>query len=120
MTTGEEEFIHEKRGCRMKVAYNANYGGFELSDKAVLYLCQLKGISVEEYDYRWYAGDWVDYENRADPDLIATIEVLGEEAGKYGSILKIREIPDGSEFDIAEYDGLEMVVYGDEEWPDLR
>ncbi|MBV1603353.1 hypothetical protein J0O85_00190 [Listeria monocytogenes] len=104
----------------MKVVYNDNYGGFNLSDKAILYLCQLKGIPVSEYDYRWYYGDWVDYQNRADPDLIATIEALGEKAGKHGSILKIREIPDESDFDIAECDGLEMVVCGDEEWPDLR
>jgi hypothetical protein len=55
-----------------------------------------------------------DYKNRTDPDLIATIESLGEEAnGKFGE-LKVVEIPDGFDYEINDYDGLESVYYGNE------
>lgn len=53
-----------------------------------------------------------DYKNRTDPDVIATIESLGEEAdGQFGK-LKVVEIPDGFDYMISEYDGAESVYFG--------
>jgi hypothetical protein len=49
-------------------------------------------------------------ETRRDPDLIAVIEELGEKANGSFANLKIAEIPDGVEYEITEYDGLEEVV----------
>ncbi|WP_322935099.1 hypothetical protein [Listeria monocytogenes] len=44
--------------------------------------------------------------------MIATIEELGKTANGSYSDLKIVEIPDGSDFIINDYDGIETVVYG--------
>ncbi len=47
-----------------------------------------------------------------DLDLIATIEELGKAANGSYSDLKIVEIPDGSDFIINDYDGIETVIHG--------
>jgi hypothetical protein len=49
-------------------------------------------------------------ETRRDPDLIAVIEELGEKANGLFADLKIAEIPDGVEYEITDYDGIEEVV----------
>ncbi len=46
---------------------------------------------------------------RADPELIATLEELKEEAAGTAAQLKIVEIPDDIEWEITEYDGREQV-----------
>jgi len=52
----------------------------------------------------YYLGEY-----RADPDVIAVVEQLGDLAnGKYAQ-LKIIEIPDDIEWEIDEYDGIESV-----------
>lgn len=68
-------------------------------------------IYKDELYWKFYPSD---YKNRTDPDLIATIENLGEEAnGTFGE-LKVVEIPDGFDYEINDYDGLESVYYGNE------
>ena len=54
---------------------------------------------------------------RDDPDLIATIELLGADVcgGRFSS-LKIVEIPDDAEWEIEEYDGLEWVAEKHRTW----
>ena len=85
----------------MKVVYNACYGGFGLSDEA-LALYKTK-VSV--------SGDFYDWDiQRNDKALIEVVEELGEGANGFLAKLRIEEIPDGSEFEIDEYDGLESVV----------
>lgn len=56
-------------------------------------------------------------ENRSDPLLIQVIEELGA-AGASGSCadLKIVEIPDGIEYEISEYDGLEHIAEKHRTW----
>ena len=49
-------------------------------------------------------------EDRADPDLIEVIERLGEKANGACAELAIKEIPDGAQFEITNYDGQEDVV----------
>ena len=59
----------------------------------------------------YYQSSREDDDIRTDPDLIAIIEELGEkEASGSCSRLSIIEIPDGSQFEIEEYDGKESVV----------
>ena len=59
-------------------------------------------------------------QDRADPDLVAVVEELGEKAWGNFSELKVVEIPDDVNWHIAEYDGLEHIAedhrtwYGDE------
>lgn len=48
-------------------------------------------------------------ENRSDPLLVQTVEELGKKANGSCAELKIIEIPDGIEWEIDEYDGMESV-----------
>ena len=53
----------------------------------------------------WYYGNL----ERTDEDLIAVIEELGSDAdGRFGD-LKIVDIPDGVDWEIDEYDGVETI-----------
>ena len=99
----------------MKVAYNACHGGFGLSEKAERMLAELKGIDLT--GSTWHGG-WFQKDNkvtspshddRADADLIKVIESLGGEANGMYANLAIKEIPDGAEYEITEYDGFEDV-----------
>ena len=53
---------------------------------------------------------------RTDPDLIAVVEKLGEEADGSCAELKVVEIPDNIEWTIEEYDGQEWVAEVHETW----
>jgi hypothetical protein len=59
---------------------------------------------------------WYGSENRSDPDLIAVIESLGDASSGVHANLMIKEIPDGAEFEIDEYDGNETVVPPRQVW----
>lgn len=91
-----------------KIAYNACYGGFSLSEKAIL---RLKELGVEyktDYDF--------DCMKRHDPRLIQVIEELGEEASGGCAELEICEI-EGKLYRISEYDKMESVETPDTtEW----
>lgn len=53
---------------------------------------------------------------RDDPDLIAVVEAMGKSADGECAKLKIVEIPDGVEFGIDEYDGIEHVAEKHRTW----
>jgi len=67
---------------------------------------EVEKIPEDKYFYESWYGD----ENRADPDLIEVIERLGKKADGACASLAIKEIPDGAQFEITEYDGNEDVV----------
>lgn len=100
----------------MKVVINTRYGGFGLSRKALEMYSVLKYGENFVKDHRSYHYVKIDenvfYENdndRDDPLLVKVVEELGEDSfGKY-SRLVVREIPDGSEWEIEEYDGRESL-----------
>ena len=118
-----------------KIAYNACYGGFSLSNEAFEMLLDLKGIEWEKekhpgvthiFDY-WHKGSsrsHSDYlsiyafcENRKDPDLIKVIETLGRKANGSCADIKITELPEGTFYRIDEYDGMEAVLtVSDYDW----
>ena len=120
----------------MKVAINRCFGGFNLSEKAFEMLLDKKGIEWEkvetgrafgmvgvEYYYKGHAGesdyyllDYDFYENRADKDLVETVEALKGEANGFAAELKIVEIPDDVEWFISEYDGREWVAEKHRTW----
>ena len=56
------------------------------------------------------------YIKRDDPDLIAVVEELGEVADGFCSKLKIVEIPNGTDWAISDYDGMESVRETHRSW----
>jgi len=95
-----------------KVVYNADYGGFGLSEAAVARYAELKGfvLNREEYLEKHLIP-------RHDPCLVQVVEELGTDVNTDYSDLRIREVPDGSRYRIQEYDGFESVILeSEEEW----
>ncbi len=70
---------------------------------------------------KWKKADWkyhfmvYDIE-RTDPNLIAVVEKLGEEANGSCSSLKIVEIPEGINWEINDYDGMESIDEAHRSW----
>ena len=114
-----------------KVVYNACFGGFGLSDKAVIWLEQnareeikhfLKNVRNRETNNKnrygtvetsmGYSLIYDFHENgikRHDSDLVKCVEVLGDKANGECAKLKIYELS-GSIYRINEYDGNETVI----------
>ena len=120
----------------MKVAINRCFGGFGISNEAFEKLLDRKGIAFDKveaeegrafvgatyYDAGYsgiddhYLSDYSMTENRADPDLIAVIEEMGEKANSWAADIIIVEIPDDVKWHIHEYDGLEHVAEDHRTW----
>lgn len=91
-----------------KILYNNCYGGFGLSEAAMIMYKQKAGIDPETRIYHWDI-------DRADPILIEVVETLGLElSGDRYSELAIAEIPSGVKYRIDEYDGNESVMTVDD------
>ena len=104
----------------MKIVINKCYGGFGLSQEAVLLYGKKKGLNlILDHDKtilltHYYLNEKKDgnyfYEGdiqRNDAALIEVVEELGEKADGPYSELKIVEIPDDMKWEIDEYDGKE-------------
>lgn len=130
----------------MKVVINVCYGRFDLSEAAVLRYAELKGMTLythkeaswltlylkvphEEYKRtEEYCKSIKQYEEanklvfspdnieRADPILIQVVEELGAAANGSHAQLKVVEIPDDVQWEIAEYDGWENVAEVHRTW----
>ena len=115
---------------------NTCFGGFDISNAAFEEVLRRKNVAYEktpakhkfvdnEFDY-WKAGQAgeddaylssYDYrEDRADADLIAVIEEMGEASFGWAADLKIVEVPDNVDWYIHEYDGLEHVAERHRTW----
>jgi hypothetical protein len=55
-------------------------------------------------------------QDRADKDLIAVIEEMGQSVNGFAADISIVEIPDDVEWHIHEYDGLEHVAENHRTW----
>jgi hypothetical protein len=53
---------------------------------------------------------------RHDPDLVAVVEEMGRLASGTCSHLKVVEIPDGIDYVIEEYDGMEWIAENHRTW----
>ena len=60
-------------------------------------------MSSYNEDHSWYYGDL----KRDDKILVEVVEYLGEKANTWASELKVVDIPDGVEWEISDYDGIE-------------
>lgn len=106
-----------------KIVINTCYGGFGLSEEAMIAFMKKKGmkpivkrkspiLSPAFYDgvvdNEHYVSDWgID---RDDPDLVAVVEELGPNANGPNADLEIVEVPDDVNWQIEEYDGDEWVA----------
>ena len=55
-------------------------------------------------------------EDRGDKDLVAVVEMLGEKANGGCAELKVVKIPDGVDYEISEYDGIEHIAEKHRTW----
>ena len=113
----------------MKIVINKCYGGFGLSEEAVLLYAKKKGLNLiverdkglkinhyylnEKKDGNYFSERDI---QRNDPILIEVVNELGEKADGFCSELKIVEIPDDVEWIIEEYDGKEWIAEDHRRW----
>ena len=90
----------------IKIAINTTYGGFDLSRAARDRYKELTGDYLNIYEVA-----------RDDEALIQVIEELGvEKAGVSYSKLKIVEVPVGTDWEVVDIDGWEIVIDSDRVW----
>lgn len=119
-----------------KIVVNGCYGGFGLSEAAIIRYAEIKGINLVkitstygEGDDAWtnehYAIDGIDdgdhyfsvHEiDRTDPALVQVVEELKEEADDWAASLRIADVPDGVKWYIDDYDGIETVREEHRSW----
>lgn len=101
------KLLQELRGIR-RIVINNCYGGFGLSDQAMIEYKELAGISEPDF-----------YESnisRDDPYLIKVVRDLGMAANGPHANLKIVEVPADVPWHIGEYDGTEWVAEDHRTW----
>lgn len=88
---------------KMKIVLNISYGGFSLSDEAIVMLQQMTGNkNLNRFSY-------LEEDLRGDKNLIAAVEKLGQRANGKNANLIVTEIPTGAEIMIMEEDGWEFI-----------
>lgn len=102
-----EKFVEALKGQK-KIVINDCYGGFGLSDRAILEYKQLAGITDQDFYDREIPRD--------DPYLVQIVQRLGMSANGAHSNLKIVEIPGDVDWLIQEYDGAEWVAEKHRTW----
>ena len=107
----------------MKVVLNKCYGGFSISKEAAQFMADRgnKHAKAELNDgERWYGYGYTkgfdSGYDRTDKDLVEAVEVLGEKANGDLASLCVVEIPDGIEYTIEEYDGIEWIAEVHRTW----
>jgi hypothetical protein len=113
----------------MKIVINSDYGGFGLSEDGIREYGRRAGLTLVEdgpdnfgsiHFYKGFKDSknyFSDYDlERNDPILVSVVEDLGEKAFGLYSKLKVIEIPDGIEWFISEYDGIEHVAEKHRTW----
>lgn len=120
----------------MKLVINKCYGGFGLSEAAVRWMraqgdkealpnsdggmCTLPGESFSDgtvNDFAWltdgFGGRGM---TRHNPILVQCVKALGAAASGKLAQLEVIEIPDGIQYEIDEYDGIESVSEVHRSW----
>lgn len=101
----------------MKVVINKCFGGFGISHAAAQFMKERGHEGATKALDKSERGEWWGFDcERNDADLVAAVEALGDAANGRCAELRIVEIPDGIEFEIDEYDGMEKVIEPRREW----
>ena len=116
----------------MKIVINNQYGGFSVSREALLRLRDLgEKTALSETDYgemfedgsgprkpfgQNSEGDFCRSIPRDSPELVQVVEKLGKDANGEYAHLKVVEIPDGVDWYIDEYDGIETIHEQHKSW----
>lgn len=88
------------------IVINRCFGGFGLSEEAYEYL----GLKWDGYGHACEV-------ERDDPKLVECVETLGSERASGGfARLKVVYIPDGVQWEISNYDGMETVREKSRSW----
>ncbi len=114
----------------MEVVINSCFGGFGVSSKALVWLRERgyeptmwpnEVMNGEEWENGEVCTD--DYDSfrlelgkRNDDLLVECVKTLGRMASGPLSVLKVVEIPDGVDYVISEYDGLETIEEAHRSW----
>ena len=89
----------------------------DLSSRFLTYFTKDQGDVIDgSREASWDDHLYLDSTYREDPTLIAAVETLGPAASSYLSKLVVVEIPDGMEYVIDDYDGVETLHQRVEEW----
>jgi hypothetical protein len=102
-----EKFIDQLRGLQY-IVINDCYGGFGLSDRAMLEYKKLAGINDPIFNDRDIPRD--------DPYLLKIVRELGMSANGSHSNLKIVEVPGDVKWIVQDYDGAEWVAEEHRTW----
>jgi hypothetical protein len=102
-----EKFIDQLRGLQY-IVINDCYGGFGLSDRAMLEYKKLAGIDDPIFNDRDIPRD--------DPYLLKIVRELGMSANGPHSNLKIVEVPGDVKWIVQDYDGAEWVAEEHRTW----
>ena len=89
----------------MKIVINKCFGGFSVSEEVYKEM----GFDWDKHGYRFS-------DDRTNPDLVKAVEKLGRTANGRLADLKVVEIPDGVEYTIQEYDGIEHIAEAHRTW----
>ena len=119
--------LYKKNSPTIKVMPVKEYYGTSMDmferDKLRYYIPFKKGILRHKMHASLLKGDNVinynkdaRYEYRNHPDLIWAVEKLGKAANSKYAKLKIVEIPDGVEYEITEYAGIESIHEKHRSW----
>lgn len=102
----------------MKIVINTCYGGFGLSKVALESYASRKGLQLGKWNqtFGYYEGISDREIDRNDKDLVEIVESLGKLASGSCAELKVVEIPNGVEWSIHEYDGVEWVAEKHRTW----
>jgi len=93
----------------IEVVINDCFGGFSLSDEAILRYAELKNNGEDKY----FSDRDIP---RDDKTLIKVIRELGVKANGMCADLKILEIPENVKWHISEYDGNEHIAEDHRTW----
>jgi hypothetical protein len=115
----------------VEIVINKRYGGFGLSRKAFLRLREMGSeVALKEPDIGevWPGSKPVEVRRagyldsfcrdikRDDPMLVKVVRELGEEASAPLAKLRIVSVPDGIEWEIDDYDGMETIAETHRTW----